>query len=261
MESALYVGRVVHQRFQPRGHRLSYRVYWIYADLDDLDRLAGGLRLFSLDRFNLVSLFRRDHGARDGGALKAHVVAALDRAGLTAARWRIGLITMPRILGYAFNPLSVYFCRDESGSLRAILYEVSNTFGESHSYLIPVAEDAEPPIRQACAKGFYVSPFLDADLGYRFTVTPPDEKVAIAIDVARGGERMLHAALVGTRRPLTDAALATVFLSHPLVTLKVIAAIHWEALILWLKRIGLRDRTAPPPHPVTIVRPGGDAVC
>lgn len=261
MDSALYVGRVIHQRFRPRAHRLGYRVYWLHVDLDGLDTLAARLRLFSLDRFNLVSLIRRDHGMRTGGDLKAHVVDALAAAGLTADHWRISLVTMPRILGYAFNPLSVYFCHDATERLRAILYEVSNTFGERHSYLIPVEDDTATPIRQSCEKGFYVSPFLDSDLSYRFTVTPPGETVSVAIDVMRGGERMLHAVLAGRRRPLTDTALASVFLSHPLVTLKVITAIHWEALFLWLKRIGLRNRTAPPPHPVTIVRPGGDAAC
>jgi uncharacterized protein len=257
MHSAIYVGKVIHQRFRPKRHRLEYRAFWLLADLAELADLDRRHRFFSLNRFNLFSLHVADHGDGQGGDLAAYVARELGKAGFDARGWRMALLTMPRVLGHGFNPLSVYFCRDETARLRAILYEVSNTFGERHSYLIPVEGDAALPIRQACDKQFYVSPFLDMAMHYAFAVQPPEARVAVGIEVSDAQGPMLVASLSGTREPLSDRALVGAFLAHPFLTLKVVLSIHWEALFIWLKRIGLRRRPPPPVEPVTVVQTAG----
>ncbi len=256
--SALYVGSVAHQRLQPRRHRLRYGVYYLLIDLDELPRLHQRLRWFSANAFNLCSWHERDHGDGTPGGLRAYVERQLQAAGLPAGG-AIQLLTMPRILGYAFNPLTVYFCRDAAGRLQAILYEVNNTFGERHSYLLPVSPSApaspDGAVRQTCAKNFHVSPFLGLDMHYDFTVSPPgpdspDLALHIAARAAQGA--LLTADLRAERRPLTDATLLRAFWSHPLLTVKVVAAIHWEALQLLAKRVGFHPKPAPPAQAVSM---------
>ena len=256
--SALYAGEVTHRRLRPARHRLRYRVFSLLLDLDELPSLARRLRLFSFNRFNLVSLYERDYGAGDRQGLRAYVETQLRRAGLPAGG-AIRLLTMPRILGYAFNPLSVYFCHDRDGALRAILYEVNNTFGERHSYLIEV--DAGTPagatVVQRCRKHFHVSPFLARDMDYFFRVEPPvasRQSFSINVVARDATGPVLSARFHAGRRPLSDLALARVLLTHPLLTLKVLAGIHWEALRLFAK--GLRPRTKPaaPDQLMTVVR-------
>jgi DUF1365 family protein len=258
---ALYAGSVVHQRLRPARHRLRYRVFSLLVDLDELPALARRLRLFSLDRFNLFSLHQRDYGdlaSRPAGdGLRGHVDRQLRAAGLPAGG-RVLLLTMPRILGYAFNPLSVYFCHGLDGSLQAIVYEVNNTFGERHSYLIAVAPDSAdaPRLVQRCAKAFHVSPFLPLDLDYVFRIGPPHPErdgLAVGVIVRDRAGVVMSARFDARRRRLDDLALARVFCSHPLLTLKVIAAIHWEALRLVLKGIRVHPAPTPPAAPLTIV--------
>ncbi len=254
--SALYAGGVMHRRLRPVAHLLRYRVFWLLVDLDELPQLSQRLRLFSLDRFNLFSLLARDHG--DGQGLRPHVERQLRAAGL-AADGPIQLLTMPRILGYAFNPLCVYFCHRADGVLQALLYEVNNTFGERHGYLVEVDERdaAAGRVVQQCAKAFHVSPFLDIDMRYRFDVEPPAPdrpglRIAVAASDAAGP--VLVARMEAARRPLTDRGLALAFLAFPLLTIKVIAAIHWEALRLWLKGVRVRRHPSAPAAEVTIAR-------
>ena len=165
----------------------------------------------------------------------------------------IRLLTMPRILGFAFNPISLYFCHGRDGALRAILYEVDNTFGQRHGYFIPVEADDAGPVRQSCAKQFYVSPFMAMDMVYDFTVHPPGERLSIAIVERDRDGVVLTATQNQARIALTDAALARVFFTHPLLTLKVVAGIHFEALALWIKGMRLQVRPPPPERPVTLV--------
>lgn len=254
--SALYTGAVVHRRFAPRQHALRYRCFWLLLDLAEIDDLASRLTLFSRQRFNLFSFRDADHGAGTDEPLRSQIDRILAEAGLDITGGSVQILCMPRVLGYVFNPLSVYFCRRADGALAAVLYEVSNTFGERHSYLIPAEPDQTGTVRQECDKRFYVSPFMDMDLRYEFRLTPPDRTVAVAIRCVKAGEDVIAAALTGRRREIGDATLLKTFLTHPLVTAKVIAAIHWEALTLWRKGIGLRPRPAPPARPVTIVRSG-----
>lgn len=251
MTSALYTGAVTHARVRPRAHRLRYRVFMLLIDLDDLDGLDRSLRLFSKDGFNLTGFREADHGDGSATPLKAQVEAHLAAAGVPYGG-AIRILNLPRILGRGFNPLSVYFCHDRAGALSALLYEVSNTFGERHSYLIPA--EGGRVVRQACEKGFYVSPFMDMDLSYLFRVIPPDEAAFVGVDVHDAEGRVMATAFAGHRRPLSDGALFRAWLSHPWMTIGVLAAIHWEALKIWLKGERLRRRPAPPPHAVTVVR-------
>jgi DUF1365 family protein len=164
---------------------------------------------------------------------------------------------MPRIFGYGFNPLSVYFCYQRDGSLAAMLYEVHNTFRERHAYLIPVDRAAGMVIDQRCRKRFYVSPFMDMDMNYRFRVALPEERIAVAIRAADQDGLLLAAALSGDRVAMTDATLLRLLATHPLLTLKVIGAIHWHALRMVLKGFRLRPRPRPPAAPVTVVNAQG----
>lgn len=254
--SALYTGAVVHRRLKPRVHALRYRCFWMLLDLAEIDDLAARLRLFSRDRVNLFTFSDADHGAGPTAseALRAQIDRMLAEAGIAIPDGSVQILTMPRVLGHVFNPLSVYFCRRADGALAAVLYEVTNTFGERHTYLIPTEPEAGAAVRQECDKLFYVSPFMDMDLRYEFRVSPPDDTVSVTIRGVQAGAPMIVATLAGRRRALTDGMLLKTFLAHPLVTLKVIAAIHWEALKLWRKGIGLRPHVAAPAHPVTIVR-------
>lgn len=256
MNSALYTGTVMHQRLRPRRHHLRYRVFSLLLDLDELPALAARLRLFSLDRFNLFSFHGRDHGAGEPQGPRAHVERQLQAAGLPTGG-PIRLLAMPRMLGHVFNPLSVYFCHAPGGALQALLYEVNNTFGERHSYLVPVAPEQSAGegrwVEQRCDKHLHVSPFLPLDMHYRFRVRPPGEDLSVGVQAHDAQGAVLVARLDAQRRPLCDAALLQAFCTHPLLTLKVVGAIHWEALRLWCKGVPLHRRTPAPAAPVSLV--------
>lgn len=249
--SGLYPGVVSHTRLKPRRHSLRYRIFMLLLDLDELEALDRGLKLFSLRRFNLTGFDPRRHGDGSAAPLKAQVEARLADAGI-AHGGPVRMLAMPRILGMGFNPLTVYFCHRPDGALGAILYEVNNTFGERHSYLIP-AEDA-PIVKQSCEKGFYVSPFMDMALSYAFRVRLPGEQVQVLVDVDDAEGRVLATGFVAERRDLTDRNLARAWLTHPWMTVGVLGAIHWEALFIWLKGEKIRQRPTKPAWPVTVVR-------
>jgi len=251
--SAIYKGGVAHRRFKPRPHFLRYSCFWLLLDLDELPDLSRTLRLFSHNRWNVFSVRDQDYGGQTGEALRPYVEAQLAAAGLTLPGGRIRLLTMPRLLGYAFNPLSVFFCYDSADRLAATLYEVRNTFGERHSYVIAVDATGTIPITQRCRKEFHVSPFMDMALDYQFRVTPPGQDLALAIAASDSTGKVLDAWLTAQRCPLSDRALATVFFAYPLLTLKVIAAIHYEAVRLVLKGLRVRPHPAPPAASLTIV--------
>ncbi len=248
LASGLYCGRVTHARLRPRGHRLAYRVFMLLVDLDELPRLAR-LRTLGLGRFNLFGFDARRFGDGSGRPLKAQVEAHLAAAGI-AHGGPVRLLAMPQILGRAFNPLTVYFCHRGDGALSAILYEVSNTFGERHAYLIPARD--EPLVRQACPKDFHVSPFMDMELSYAFRIRPPGETAQVSVDVHDAHGLLLAASFLARRRELSDRALLGALLTHPWMSLGVLAAIHWEALKIWLKGGRLRPKPAPPRWAVTV---------
>lgn len=245
-ESCLYFGHVMHHRLIPVRHRFVYRVFSLLIDLDQAPDIAGRSWLLSHNRFNLFSLHDRDHGERDGSPPRPWVERRLAAQGLDLDGGRIFLLCFPRLLGYVFNPLSVYYCYHRDGRLAAMVYEVKNTFGEQHAYAIPVepGHDAATALSQSCAKTFYVSPFIAMKAEYRFRLEEPGERLALAIRERVEEGRLLIATITGRRAPLDDRRLLRALLAYPLMTLKVILAIHWQALRLWRKGLRLQPRPA-----------------
>lgn len=258
--SALFPGHVTHARFKPKTHKLDYRIYSLFLDLDELETLERKLRFFSVDRFNLFSFHRRDRGNGSGLGLRQQIDAAMTAAGMTADGGPVRLLTMPRLLGWSFNPLSVFFCHGRDMELKAILWEVDNTFGQRHSYLIPVESGMGAEIVQRCDKAFYVSPFMDMDLHYVFRVIPPGERLKIVIETFDDDGAVLTARHLARRIELTDRALLRAFVTIPFLTLKVVLGIHWEALKIWLKGVGLRKRPPPPAQPISFVHPSSSQI-
>lgn len=257
-QSALYVGQVMHHRLVPRRHRFAYRAFAMLVDLDELPALDRGFRLFGHNRSRPVAFHDADHGPCDGSDLRAWAEDHMRRAGLGVPGGAIRILCLPRLLGYVFNPLSVWFCHRSDGGLAAVIYEVRNTFGERRSYLVP-AEGTwgdDGVLRQSCAKAFHVSPFLPVAGEYRFRLAVPDEALLLQIQHLVDGERQLVAVQTGTRVPLGAGAFARVLLRFPLMTVKVIAAIHLEAMRLWLKGVPVhRHRAARAPE--VLMEPGG----
>lgn len=259
LHSSLYVGSVMHRRLHPRRHHFRYRAFWMLLDLSELDQLSSKLRWFSYNRPNLFSLYDTDHGDGTLTPLCAQIESRLHEAGIDLAGGRVWLLCMPRTLGYCFNPLSVFFCHRGDGALVAIIYQVHNTFGERHSYIIAV-DGSDYAIHQQCRKLFYVSPFMEMDMRYHFHIVGPDERIVVDIAAISAKGRVLHAILTGTRQPLNDWNLARVFMKVPAITFKVMAAIHWQALKLWAKRIRVHPRSAPPERMATPVTETSAAV-
>jgi uncharacterized protein len=236
--SAIYEGWVMHRRLRPRHHRFKYSVFALLLDLDELPQLDRGLRLFKYNRGGLFSFQDRDHGPMDAEKprdLKRWLDLLLANAGIVARGAR-RVLCYPRILGYVFNPLSVWFCHDEEGALKAIVYEVHNNYEERHAYILPVVQDTKL-VRHGCPKNFYVSPFLSRDCRYLFRVRPPGDDIAVAIHEEEAGRPILNASFAGERRPLTDGMLLKMLFAYPLMTLKVVFAIHYEAVRLMLKGV------------------------
>jgi len=242
--AALYVGEVMHARLKPMGHRFSYRVMSLLIDLDRLDAADRQSALFGVNRPALYSFNEADHGARDGSSLRLYAQRRAAEHGVDLTGGRVLLLCYPRLLGFTFNPLSVYFCHRAGGELALVIYEVRNTFGDIHAYALAVqpGELSNAGLRQEQEKLFYVSPFIEMAMRYRFRVSPPQAQVKLRIlETDREGP-LLAATFIGTRRGLTNAALLRAFFALPLVTFKIVAAIHWEALRLWLKGARLVNR-------------------
>ncbi|MGB0749331.1 MAG: DUF1365 domain-containing protein [Magnetospiraceae bacterium] len=254
MKAGIYIGRVTHHRHRPVRHDLGYRVFSFLLDLDRLETLARDCHLFSHNRFNLFSFHDKDHGAGDGAPLRDWVDRQLLKAGVDTGDGPVFLLCYPRMLGYVFNPLSVYYCYDRGGALQALLYEVHNTHGERHTYVLPV-NPLEGAISQACDKRFFVSPFIGMTASYRFVIHPPADRIALAIHESDPDGPLLDAVFHGRRRAFSDRVLARLLVSHPLMTLKVILGIHWEAFRLWRKGLALYRHRAQDPSRVTTIVP------
>jgi DUF1365 family protein len=248
---SLYVGDVMHARLKPMGHRFSYRVMSLLIDLDRLDEADRQSALFGVNRAALYSFHEIDHGPRDGSSLRSHAERCAAEHGIDLGGGRVELLCYPRLLGYGFNPLAVYFCYRAGGELALVIYEVRNTFGEIHPYILPVrpGELNVAGLRQQQDKLFYVSPFVPMAMRYHFRVQPPSDTVKLRILETDCDGPMLAATFNGRRRALSSRALLRSFLALPLVSLKVMAAIHWEALRLWLKGARLVPRPDAAGHP------------
>ena len=244
--ATLYFGKVMHARLKPMSHRFSYRVMSLVIDLDRLDESDRISPLFGINRAALYSFHEADHGKRDGSSLRVHAQACAAQHGIDLAGGKVLLLCYPRLLGFTFNPLSIYFCHGADGALALIIYEVRNTFGEIHSYVLPVrsGEASAAGIRQQQDKLFYVSPFVGMAMRYHFRILPPGKTVRLRILETDSDGPLLAATFNGCRRQLTTTALLRSFVTIPLVTLKIVAAIHWEALRLWCKGARLVPRPA-----------------
>ena len=234
MESCIYKGFVTHRRLTPLRHFFSYKTFSILFDLDELEELNKKVSCFSLNTFNLFSFYNKDHGSRDGSDLKNWVKESLKKYNLPLNISKIKLLCFPRIFGYVFNPLSVFYCYDGK-NLRAILYEVKNTFNEQHTYIFLVDGNSKI-ISQNCNKKFYVSPFIQMKTFYNFRLSVPNENIKILIKQTNNfKEKVLIASQFGKKRVLSTKELLVNFFIHPMMTFKIIIAIHFEALRLWKK--------------------------
>ena len=244
-QSALYVGRVEHRRVTPVTHALGYDVFALLADIDALPEMAAKLTWFSLNRFNLFSLYERDHGARDGRPLGLYVRDLLkDRVEARGVK-RIFMLAYPRILGFVFNPITTYYAYDASGQLKVMIYEVTNTFSNRTTYVIPVEKDAQS-IDQSCFKQMWVSPFNKVEGEYGFHGNCPGETLSLGVSLKDSDGPKLKAWFRARRFELTDGELLRLFVRMPLLTFKIVLAIHWQAIKLWLKGLSYVSRPKPP---------------
>jgi hypothetical protein len=248
----LYIGRTTHARFKPRPHKFRYSVFQILVDVDRMGEAFAGLRTLGLGRFGLFSFASRDHGARDNQPLRAWVEAKLADAKVPATAARIKLLCFPRVLGFVFNPISIFFVYDADERLEVVIYEVNNTFGQTHAYVTPATGQGDE--RQEAEKVFFVSPFYGVEGGYRFRLSPPTDSFDLVICKHQAGKTDFVATLNAERRDLTDAALMRLFFGMPLMTLGVVVAIHWEALRLWFKGAHFYHRPPGPRAGVSVGR-------
>lgn len=241
----LLTGTVMHHRHRPVRHRFAYPMFAVELDVDDLDSVP---RMLAVDRPGWLGFRSADHGARDGTPLGAWIRDLLARHGQADAGARISLLTMPRLFGYLFNPVSFWFCHDRDGHLRAVVAEVNNTFGEYHNYLVHRPDRG--PIQDGdvltASKVFHVSPFLDVEGDYRFRFVRRAGRMQVSIGHDVDGERMLSTALWGDLEPLRGSNLVRATMRTPLQTLAVTARIHWHALRLWLKGVTFHGKPLPP---------------
>ena len=239
MNSCIYNGYVSHTRFKPVKHSLKYNTFSLFIDLDEIENLSKNNFIFSFNKFNIFSFFNKDHGDRDGLCLKNWVLNKLKKFDINKNINNIKLLCYPRVFGYVFNPLSIFYCY-ENKNLRAIMYEVKNTFNEQHTYIFKVKSNNE--ISQKCKKKFYVSPFMDMETQYEFKLLNPDENLSVLIKQSDKDGIVLTAVQKGVKKEFNMKQLLVNFVLYPLMTLKIIGAIHYEALRLWKKGAKYRSR-------------------
>ena len=236
--SCIYTGSVIHKRFKPKKHFFKYSVFSLFLDLDEINELDQKILFFSYNKFNILSFFDKDHGYRDGSSIKNWLIHVLQKKNISTINIKIKILCYPRIFGYVFNPLSIFFIYDADSNPIAILYEVKNTFGEQHTYVFKI-DIKNKQILNNCKKKFYVSPFMDLESKYFFKVLIPNERLSVIIDQRDKEGKLLFASQDGERVKLSSKNLLKSYLKHPLMTLKIISAIHYEALKLWMKGIKL----------------------
>ena len=239
MNSCIYNGEVTHTRFKPVRHFLKYKTFSLLIDLDEINLLDKSIGIFSHNKFNIFSFYDKDHGDRDGGNLKDWVISNLKKFQIKENITKIKVLCYPRILGYVFNPLSIFYCYEKE-KLVAIFYEVKNTFNEQHTYVFKIKNNEE--IIQKCRKKFYVSPFMDMETFYNFKLLNPKDKLSVFIKQTDADGTILTATQTGDKKEFSFKQLAINFLKYPLMTIKIISSIHYEALLLWKKGAIYRKR-------------------
>ena len=234
--SFIYSGNVVHKRFKPKVHYFKYKVFSLLIDLSEIESLEKNLKIFSFNKFNIISFYNKDHGARDGSSIKDWVINNLKKNNIDTNDIKIKLLCYPRIFGYVFNPLSVFYIYDKNLNLISILYEVKNTFGEQHTYIFKTGI-RHNLLQHMCKKKFHVSPFIEMNCIYFFRLLKPGNKISIIIDQNDEDGKILYASQDGVKSELTNVNLIKSYLKHPLMTFKIIIAIHFEAFRIWTKGI------------------------
>ena len=234
--SCIYSGFVTHRRFKPKRHFFSYKTFSLLIDLNEIESLERKIKFFSYNKFNILSFYNLDHGPRDGSCLVTWTKKILAESKIDIGSGTIKLLCFPRFFGYVFNPLSIFYCYDENLQLKAILYEVKNTFNEQHTYVFP-ASPSSNLILHKCDKKFYVSPFIEMKTFYNFRLLKPGKIINVFIKQSDIDGTLLIACQVGQKLELNSKNLFAQFLKHPLMSFKVILAIHFEAFRLWAKGI------------------------
>lgn len=248
MNSCLYKARVMHHRLLPKKHRFHYNVFMFYVDLDELEPLSEKLRFFSLERFNFFSFRKKEHlqlpreHPDQKKSTKEQLIRYLAENGFQYGGQRIMLLTNMNILGYNFNPVSFYFVMSDTGQPQCAVAEVNNTFGEIKPFFI--SQNDGRSFKHQETKHFYVSPFMDHDTEFVFSLDPPSEKLNIRIDSCKNGERLFISTLTGEKKPLGSMRLFWYGLRFPLLTLRIISLIHLQAFYLWLKKIPYHKKNA-----------------
>ena len=232
MNSCIYNGEVTHTRLKPVRHFLKYKTFSLLIDLDEINELDSRISIFSHNKFNVFSFYDKDHGERDGSDLKKWVLTNIRKYNIEGKINKIKILCYPRIFGYVFNPLSIFYCY-EKDKLKAIFYEVKNTFNEQHTYIFKIKNDKE--ITQKCKKRFYVSPFMDMETYYNFKLINPNNKLSIFIKQTDSKGTILTATQTGDKKEFNFKQLVKNFFKYPLMTIKIISSIHYEALLLWKK--------------------------
>ena len=239
MNSCIYNGEVNHTRFKPVKHFLNYKTFSLFIDLDEIEQLDKSISIFSHNKFNIFSFYNKDHGDRDGNCLKKWVISNLQKYKIEGNISKIKILCYPRIFGYVFNPLSIFYCY-ENDKLKSIFYEVKNTFNEQHTYIFKIKDGEE--IKQKCKKKFYVSPFMDMETFYNFKLIDPNQRLSVMIKQTDAEGTVLTATQTGYKKEFNFKQLLINFFKYPLMTLKIISSIHFEALLLWKKGAIYRKR-------------------
>jgi len=236
--SCIYSGLTTHKRFKPKKHFFSYKTFSLLIDLSEIEKIEKKIFFFSYNKFNILSFYNIDHGSRDNSALDKWVKKILSKAKINIDGGKIKLLCFPRFFGYVFNPLSIFYCYDKKAKLRAVLYEVKNTFNEQHTYVFK-SKPSSDLILHKCDKKFYVSPFIEMKTFYNFRLSKPGNSLNILIKLRDSRGLLLTAQQLGKKINLNTKNLLYQFLKHPLMSFKIIVAIHYEAFRLWGKGIML----------------------
>jgi len=251
MNSSMYICKVMHNRLAPKKHSFWYSVYLFYIDLDEIELLKRKLRWMSHNAFNLFNFRDKDHlqlpkeNPDTGKSVRHHLTRYLEQHDIKLGKGRVMLLTNLCVLGYNFNPVSFYFCYDEQGEPLCAVAEISNTFHEMKLFVIGKEELQGDRFRQRAEKYFYVSPFIDLDTIFDFNLSIPNEQLDIRIDdYDQEGKKFFISTLTGSRRSLTNGNLLRYFFMIPLIPMRIMGLIHWQAFLLWCKNFSFHKKSA-----------------